>query len=163
MGGNVDIRLPCRSPRSSLSSKDMKWSALKNVPFLWHLLRARLAELDGKFEMARARLNSRAAPAEYLALRDAYDARLASIAYAERVTLNWALEHPPEDLLRLIAQLQAHRWYRLPETKNERYAAQYLNYLRAVVLADATTRKALARELQESKAERLYKQTLLAT
>ncbi|MFL6724987.1 MAG: hypothetical protein ACJ8FS_00550 [Sphingomicrobium sp.] len=43
-----------------------------------------MAEIDGKFDKARAKLNSRAPRPEYVALRDAYDARLADELTTDR-------------------------------------------------------------------------------
>lgn len=141
----------------------MRWSVLKSVPFLFTLTCARMAKIDGKFEKARARLRQRAPTPEYVALRDAYDARLASVAYAGRISSDGLAGNPPDDILRLLAGLQANRWYWSPENASERYAARYLDYLEAAVVADATKRDALARELQRSDAERFYKRVLLAT
>lgn len=62
----------------------MRWSVLKSVPFLLTLTLARMAEIDGKFDKARAKLNSRAPRPEYVALRDAYDARLADELTTDR-------------------------------------------------------------------------------
>ena len=141
----------------------MRLSVLRSVPFLFALGCARMAEIDGNFEKARARLSRRAPPREYLALRDAYDARLASIAYARLVSTDGLTAHPPNETLGVFARLQSSPWYWSPETVSERYAARYLDYLEAAILADASRRDALAQELQASSAERLYKQVLLVT
>ena len=143
----------------------MKLSTLlfRILPFLWRLTRVRFIEGEGKFRAARAKLARIDAPDGYLALKDAYGARLASMAYAANVTFEGLGTHPPDKMLALISQLQTQRWYLAPTNDNERYAARYLDYLEAAVLGNSDRRDTIAKQLKQSPADRFFKDVLIVT
>lgn len=111
--------------------KDMLRRKFKEAVFLWRLLRARFAEFKDDFEEARRRLQHATAPERYVALREAYDARLTSLQFSKTLTegVKW---HQPEEALRLIPEIQTRRWYWSPKDENERYAARDVDYLECV-------------------------------
>jgi hypothetical protein len=135
----------------------------KAFVFLLRLTLARMSEISGKWDTARATLNKAVAPQGYAALRDAYDARLASIQYAEKVARGGLEHNPADDVSRLIASLKAHAWYSTPRDENEHYAARYLDYLEAAVLGDQLKREAYAQELNTIEADRFDRQVLRVT
>lgn len=135
----------------------------ERIPFSLRLSRVRNLARKGRFSAARQKLAPIEPPVGYLSLKEAYDARLASIAYAATVTLEPSEHHPPDEMLSLISELQTHRWYMAPKTDNERYAARYIDYLEAAVLGDGDKRRALARELKRSPADRFFKEELAVT
>jgi hypothetical protein len=133
------------------------------IPFVWRLNRVGNLASKGRFYAARQKLAPIEAPEGYLCLKEAYDARLASIAHAANVTFEPLEYHPPDEMLRLISELQTHRWYWAPTTENERFAARYIDYLEAAVLGDRDKRRELAQELEETPADRLFKGELAVT
>jgi hypothetical protein len=133
------------------------------IAFLWRLNRVDSVASQGRFYAARRRLAPIEAPKGYVCLKEAYDARLASIAYAANVTFEPLEKHPPDEVLRLISELQTRRWYWAPTTENERFAARYIDYLEAVVLGDGDKRRELAQELAKTPADRLFKRELAVT
>jgi len=143
--------------------KDMLRRKFKEALFLWRLLRARFAEFQDDFEEARRRLEQAIPTKRYLALRGAYDARLASISYVGKVVAEGEEKHSPNEMLRLIAELQTQQWYWAPRNKNERFAARYLDYLEAAVLGEGERRGLIAEELKQMDADSYFKQVLLVT
>src|SRR5947209_7472845 len=143
----------------------MKFSTIifEIIPFLWGLNRVDHLASKGRFYAARQKLAPIYAPEGYLCLKEAYDARLASIAYAANVTFEPLERHPPDEMLRLISELQTHRWYWAPATENERFAAGYIDYLEAAVLGDGDKRRELAQELEKTPADQLFKGELAVT
>ena len=133
------------------------------VPFLWRITLVRGLESAGKFRAARQKLAPIEAPDGYMCLKEAYDARLASIAYAANVTFEPLETHRPDELSRLILELQTHQWYCAPTTANERYAAGYIDYLETLLLGDADRRRELAQELDGGPADNFFKSVLLVT
>lgn len=142
--------------------KDMLRRKFKEALFLWRLLRARFAEFQGDFEEARRRLQHATAPERYVALRGAYDARLVSLQFSKTLTegVKW---HQPEEVLRLISEIQTRRWYWSPKDENERYAARYVDYLELAVLGEEKEREELATQLRAYEPDRLLKNVLLVT
>jgi hypothetical protein len=141
----------------------IKWSRLKAAPFLWRLTRARMGAITEKYDEAREKLKTAQAPEEYVALRDAYDAWLASMAYAQKVTLEGLEQNPPVEMSRLISGLRTMSWYERPKDADQCYAARYIDYLEAaVVLADGQIRAAIANELKEAAADPFWKKVLVA-
>jgi len=133
------------------------------IPFLWRFNRVRSLAIRGRFRAARQTLAPTDAPEGYLCLKEAYDARLAAMAYAANVTFEPSKNHSPDELARLILELQTHRWYCAPTTANERYAALYIDYLETLVLGDAARRRELAKELDGVPADRFFKDELAVT
>ena len=136
---------------------------LEVIPFLWRFTRVRNLAIEGRFLAARQKLAPIEPPKGYLCLKEAYDARLASIAYAANVTFEPSEHHSPDEMLGLISELRTHCWYLAPATENERYAAQYLDYLEAAVLGDGDKRRVLAQELEQAPADRFFKDELAVT
>ena len=137
------------------------WLVLEKPIFLWRLTRVRFIEMDGKFYDARERLKQFNAPKRYQALTGAYDAKLASIAYAANVTFEGLDLHPPDAMLELISQLQTQRWYWAPTTNNERFASRYVDYVEAAILGEGEKREAIAGQLRGLPASRLFKNVLV--
>jgi hypothetical protein len=133
------------------------------IPFFWRFNRVRNLAIEGKYRAARQKLAPIEAPEGYLCLKEAYDARLASITYAANVTFEPSENHSPDELGRLIFELQTHRWYCAPTTANERYAARYIDYLETLALGDADRRRELAKELDGVPADRFFKDELAVT
>ncbi|NUQ19303.1 MAG: hypothetical protein HOP95_12805 [Sphingomonas sp.] len=98
-----------------------------------------------------------------MALKEAYGAKLASIAYAANVTFEGLEVHPPDPILSLISELQSRRWYWAPASDNEHYAGRYLDYLEAAILGDLARRTDIARDLMEAPADRFFKKVLVIT
>lgn len=133
------------------------------IPFVWRFTRVRNLAAKGRFYAARQKLASIEAPKGYLCFKEAYDARLASIAYAANVIFEPSEHHPPDEMLSLISKLQTHRWYLAPMTENERFAARYIDYLETAVLGDGDKRRVLAQELEKTPANIFFKSELAVT
>ncbi|MGZ2410913.1 hypothetical protein ACUXST_000310 [Sphingomonas sp. F9_3S_D5_B_2] len=131
--------------------------------FLWQIIRVRSVAGTGKFNAARQRLARIEAPQGYSALKEAFDARLASLAYAANVTFEGLAAHPPDKMLNLISVLQTQRWYWAPKDENERFCSRYLDYVEAAILGDGDKRDGLARELTNVPANRFFKAILVVT
>ena len=134
---------------------------LEKPIFLWRLTRVRFIEMDGKFYDARERLKQFNAPKRYEALKGAYDAKLASIAYAANVTFEGLEVHPPDEMLELISRIQTKRWYWAPATNSERFASRYIDYVEAAILGEGEKREAIAIQLRDLPARRIFKNMLV--
>jgi len=128
--------------------------------FLWALTRVRFIEAEGQFYAAREKLNQLDVPEAFEALKGAYEAKLASIAYAANVTFEGVEMHPPDEMLELISWLQAQPWYWAPVTNSDRYASRYLDYIEAAILGEGEKREALAAQLRELPARNLFRSVL---
>jgi hypothetical protein len=135
------------------------------VPFLWRFTRVRNVAAKGKFCAARHKLATLQAPEDYLCLKEAYDAWLASMAYAAKVTLEPLEDNQANEseLVRLMFELQSHRCYSAGRTPNERYTARYIDYLETLVLGDTDKRRELAQELRGIPADSFFKTVLPVT
>jgi len=122
-----------------------------------------MSEINGNWDNARRKLRSAIPPKGYLALRDAYDAKLASIQYAEKVTHGGLSANLPDEMSDLVASLKTRVWYSTPQDENEYYAARYLDYLEAAVLGDQLGRETYALELKGVDADRFDQQVLRVT
>ena len=137
------------------------WRVFEKLIFSWRLMRVRFVEMEGKFYDARERLKRLDPPKRYEALIGAYDAKLASIAYAANVTFEGLEVHPPDEMLELISRIQTKRWYWAPATNSERFASRYINYVEAAILGEGEKREAIAIQLRDLPARRIFKNMLV--
>jgi hypothetical protein len=132
----------------------------RRIAFIWNFSDIPKLARSGKFRAAREKLATIEPPKGYLALKETYDAWLASMCHAANVTFEPSESHRAETMLELIAEYQTHRWFLAPSSERERYCAAYLEYLKAVILSDGDQRRHVAQQLKKSPAHRFFKDVL---
>ena len=125
---------------------------IKNLPFNWCLLRARLREILFKdFSGSAALIAGCRAPQKFESLRDAYLLRMQ------------VLSASPQNAHEVLLDLSNFRWFQAPASPEDRYAAAYCQYMLAALSNNHANRRQLEKELHQSPVSSLYKEVLKVT